>query len=116
MNDLARNNVATFKRVAQCLYRHSATGIYYGLVKRSGKQFRRSLRTTDRKLAERLLADFRQKVSRLSLKRNVSSATFIELAHHWAGSAKAKLKPKSARRIDTSLHKLSPYFGIVTVR
>lgn len=47
----------SFRRVAECLYRHTATGIYYGLVKRSGKQFRKSFKTIDRKLAERQLSD-----------------------------------------------------------
>src|SRR5271155_5819016 len=34
-----------FIKVAECLYRHKSSQIYYGLVKRSGKQFRRSLKT-----------------------------------------------------------------------
>jgi len=33
------------------------TGIYYALVKRGRKQFRRSLKTSDRRLAERRLAE-----------------------------------------------------------
>ena len=44
---------ATFQKVAECLYRHQSSDIYYALVKRSGKQYRRSLQTKDRKLAER---------------------------------------------------------------
>jgi hypothetical protein len=46
----------TLKNVAECLWRHVQSGIYYALFKRKGKQFRRSLRTKDRKLAERKLA------------------------------------------------------------
>ena len=33
-----------FIRVAECLYRRSQSGIYYALVKKGGKQFRRSCR------------------------------------------------------------------------
>ena len=45
---------AQFQKVARCLYRHGASAIYYGWMKRTGKQCRRSLKTTDRKLVERL--------------------------------------------------------------
>jgi len=45
--------------VVECLYRHMSSGTYYGLVKRSGKQYRRLLKTTDRKLAERFPGEFR---------------------------------------------------------
>jgi hypothetical protein len=34
----------SFKEVGQCLYRYSNTGTYYALVKRGGKQFRKSLK------------------------------------------------------------------------
>ena len=60
-----------FRKVAECLYRHAPTGIYYGLVKRGGRQFRKSFKTTDRKLADRTLADFRQKVGRLTRRDNL---------------------------------------------
>jgi hypothetical protein len=52
-----------FHRVGEKLYRLATTGKYYGLIKRQGKQFRRSLKTCktcDRELAERL-RDMRQK-------------------------------------------------------
>jgi len=41
-----------FQKVGQNLYRLESTGGYYALLKRADKQFRRSLRTLDRKLAE----------------------------------------------------------------
>jgi hypothetical protein len=46
-----------FKKVAENLYRHAPSGNYYALLKRGGKQFRRSLKTDDRALANRRLAD-----------------------------------------------------------
>jgi len=42
---------AVFRKVAACLYRHETSGGYYALLKRGGKQFRKSLGTTDRQLA-----------------------------------------------------------------
>ncbi len=41
-----------------CLYRHKLNGNYYGIKKVSGKRKEHSLQTTDRKIAERKLADW----------------------------------------------------------
>jgi hypothetical protein len=45
--------------MAECLYRHESSGTYYALVKRTGKQYRRSPKTKDRKPAERQSANLR---------------------------------------------------------
>ena len=52
-----------FHRVGENLYRLESSGGYYGLVKKGGKQFRRSLDTGDRKLAERRLKGLKDKIS-----------------------------------------------------
>jgi hypothetical protein len=44
-----------FHRVAENLYRLESSGGYYALLKRGDKQFRRSLKTKDCKLADRRL-------------------------------------------------------------
>jgi len=44
-------------------YRLESSNGYYALLKRGGKQFRRSLETKDRKLADRRLNDLRAKLS-----------------------------------------------------
>src|SRR5947207_15302799 len=44
-----------FQKVGPCLYRYR-NGTYYARFKSGGKEIRRSLETTDRKLAERNLA------------------------------------------------------------
>ena len=49
-----------YAKVGECLYRYSATGVYYAWFKRRGKQIRKSLATTDRTLAKRLLADLQR--------------------------------------------------------
>jgi integrase len=49
----------TLEKVGECLYRYSSNGVYYGRLKRPGKEIRRSLKTTDRELAKRRLADLR---------------------------------------------------------
>jgi hypothetical protein len=48
------------------VYRYPNDGIHYARVKRNGKQFRASLKTSDRQLAGRKLADFNTKVGRLA--------------------------------------------------
>ena len=57
-------STASLINVGENLYRvqlpgdrpRKPTGNYYALIKRAGKQFRRCLKTNDRKLAERCLA------------------------------------------------------------
>jgi hypothetical protein len=50
VNRLSRNSIkgddrAEFSKVAEDLYRRTSTGVYYALLKRGGKQFRRLLKT-----------------------------------------------------------------------
>src|SRR5687768_1121148 len=56
-----------YKKVGENLYRHAPSGNYYALLKRGGKQFRRSLKTADRALASRRLGELRQQISNLTL-------------------------------------------------
>jgi hypothetical protein len=72
-----------FRKVAECLYRHESSGIYYALVKRSGKQYRRTLKIKDRKLAERYLSGFREKIGHLSKSAGANKLTFADLAGRW---------------------------------
>lgn len=106
----------TFAKVAECLYRIESSGIYYALVKRHGKQFRRSLKTSDRQLAKRRLADFRQKVTRLSQTKHASALTFDELTDRWLDTIRPKLKESSYQRRVTCVDKLTPFFKGVSVR
>ena len=62
---LATEPKRIFEKVGPCLYRYTATGTYYALVKVKGKQVRRSLETTDRPLAKRKLADFQRDLTRV---------------------------------------------------
>src|SRR2546423_6543412 len=86
----------TLKRVAQGLYRYSTSGVYFAHVRIQGKLFREWLRTTDRQLANRKLADFRAK--KLEVDPKLAKITIAELcdrysetlAHLSASSIKAK--------------------------
>src|SRR5438552_14689712 len=56
-----------FHKVAENLYRLESSGGYYALVKKADKQFRRSLKTKDRKLADRRLKVLKEQIGGLSL-------------------------------------------------
>ena len=90
------NGSGILKRVAQGLYRSTASGVYFAHVRIHGKLFRQSLHTADRQLANRALADFRKK--RLKIDPKLGKLTIEELcdryaetfAHLSASSIKAK--------------------------
>jgi len=49
-----------FQKVGEYLYRYSPNGVYYARIKVDGKEIRQSLGTTDRKLANRNLANLKK--------------------------------------------------------
>lgn len=53
-----------FYRVAECLWRNHR-GVYFALVKLSGKQIKRSLKTNDLELARRKLTTFRKNLDKI---------------------------------------------------
>lgn len=53
-----RDQKGEWIRVAPCLYRYQSSGVYYAVVRRSGKLIRRSLEVSHIEPAKRLLRDF----------------------------------------------------------
>lgn len=104
-----------FVRVSENLYRLESSGGYYALLKRGDKQFRRSLRTKDRKLAERRLAELRQRVGGLAI-GDEGKTTFDELADRWMKVTSHTLKPSSVKRRWDCIKNLTPFFAGLTVR
>ena len=109
------NGKQRFKKVGPNLYRDAA-GRYYLLVKRGGKQFRRSLKTTDAALAKRRLREFQDQAGRLNTDGTNSSIRFNELAERWLAAKRPELKASSAARRATALKALGPYFNGRLVR
>lgn len=107
---------ARFQKVAECLYRHQSSKVYYALVKRSGKQYRQSLKTTDRKVAERKLSDYRGKILGLAKTPGSGKITFSELAKLWVTSVEPGLKPRSLHRLKGLVKHLEKTFGIHPIR
>ena len=104
-----------FHRVAENLYRLETSGGYYALLKRGDKQFRRSLRTKDRKLAERRLTELRGQVGNLTIADD-ARLTFDELGKRWMAATSHALKPSSVTRRALYLKSLAPFFTGMNVR
>jgi integrase len=115
MEAVVHSKSRSMKKVGPNLYR-AASGRYYLLVKRSGKQFRRSLKTKDATLARRRLREFQDKAARLAGSTEDRKITFDELAKRWLASRKAEIKASSYGRRVTAVKGLSPYFKGQLVR
>jgi integrase len=109
------NGKKRFQKVGPNLYR-DATGRYYVFVKRAGKQFRRSLKTSDPALAKRRLREFQNQAARLNPDGTNSSIRFNELGERWLAAKRPELKASSANRRATALKALGPYFNGRLVR
>lgn len=109
MDEVAHRS-SYLKKVGPNLYR-APKGTYYLLVKRGGKQFRRSLRTSDLALAKRRLREFQERVTKLSVEGDNRNLRFEDLANQWLASRKAELKPSSFNRREVALKGLLPYLG-----
>jgi integrase len=104
-----------FHRVAENLYRLEQSGGYYALLKRGDKQFRRSLKTKDRKLAERRLTELRAQVGNLTIGDD-ARLSFEEVAERWMASTAHTIKPSTTRRRQTCIKNLAPFFAGVSIR
>jgi len=69
-----------FQKVSECLYRYS-NRVYYARIKVDGKEIRKSLKTTDRILAKRLLTQFKQEQRQID--RSQGRITLSELCDRY---------------------------------
>lgn len=111
----AKTRNLRFHLVAPNLYRLGDAGKYYALLKRGTKQFRRSLRTKDRKLAERRLAELRAQVGNLTITED-ARLSFKEIAGRWVATTQQGLKPSSITRRETCIKNLVPFFQGLLIR
>jgi integrase len=108
-------NQQDLKRVGECLYRSQSSNIYYALIKRGGKQIKRSLRTTDAALARRKLKELIDQAAALSA-TSANKTTFKETAEMWFKSATLTMKPSSASRQESVVKNLIKHFGPIQTR
>ena len=104
-----------FHKVAENLYRLESSGGYYALLKRGGKQFRRSLKTKDRKLADRHLSALRAKVGCLKMSPE-AKLNFEQAANLWLETNKHALSPGTVKRRKMYIKGLAPSFRNVPIR
>jgi hypothetical protein len=88
---------------------------YYALIKKGGKQFRRSLKTKDRKLAERRLGELKEKVGVLQITED-AHANFKTFADRWLDSRKHKLAESTAEWYGYLIKNLAEFFGGASIR
>jgi integrase len=88
------DKTSAFRKVGPCLYRYK-DGTYYARFKSGGKEIRQSLSTTDRKLAERNLAEKKQQQSQIDPAKN--KMTLAELCDTYSKTVQHQ-KPKTVER------------------
>src|SRR5258707_15750430 len=89
-----QRSTAAFQKVGECLYRYS-NGVYYGRIRVDGKEIKRSLRTTDRVLAKRMLSEFRDEQRQTD--RSQGRITLAELCKRYLLTVQRQ-KPKTVER------------------
>jgi len=83
------------QKVGESLYRYSSNRVYYARIKVSGKEIKRSLRTTDPTLARRNLAALKDE--RRQIDRSQGRITLGELADRYLETVLHQ-KPKTVER------------------
>ena len=115
MQDQASESKPEFRNVGENLYRRESSGVYYALVKRAGKQFRRSLKTTDPKFAHRRLNELRDDVAAL-VSHDAHTVTVETVAERWLAATSHTVKESTQTRRSTCLKALKPFFAGLTLR
>ena len=103
-----RTRQSAFQKVGECLYRYSSNGVYYARFESSGKEIRRSLRTTDR--ASGIL---RWTSPTFSKSLDIDKSTSIELRNSRPCANTNAFPPLRTRR---SIRKSSANIAIMTKR
>jgi integrase len=88
-------NKSAFQKVGECLYRYSSNGVYYARFESSGKEIRRSLRTTDRASAQRALAWLKQEREQIDPAQG--KLTLAELCDRYSATIQHQA-PKTIQR------------------
>jgi integrase len=108
------NQSNSLRKVGECLYRNRH-GVYFAWFSVRGKQLKRSLKTSDKELARRRLAELRKIAARLhgSEDRNLR---FEEVVRSWLESIEGGVKPSTYRRRVVCINQLMPFFKAIPMR
>jgi hypothetical protein len=86
---------SAFRKVGECLYRYSSSGVYYARFESGGKEIRRSLRTMDRASAQRALAWLKQEREQIDPAQG--KLTIGEVCDRYSATIQHQ-KPKTVER------------------
>ena len=116
MSKIVRKNDQSnpLRKVGECLYRNGH-GVYFAWFSVRGKQLKRSLKTSDKELARRRLAELRKVATRLhgSEDRNLR---FEEVVRSWLESIEGGVKSSTYRRRVVCINQLMPFFKTIPMR
>src|SRR5438876_4017957 len=104
MRALLKSKFGMFQKVGECLYRYSSNGVYYGRIRVDGKEIKRSLETTDRALAKRRLAQFKDEQRQID--RSQGRLTLAELCDRYLKTIQHQ-KPKTIERKTFIVHRIN---------
>jgi integrase len=98
---------SAFQKVGECLYRYSSNGVYYARFESSGKEIRRSLRTTDRASAQRALAWLKQEREQIDPAQG--KLTLGELCDRYSATIQHQA-PKTVQRKLFIVHRVKSHW------
>jgi hypothetical protein len=98
----------SYRHVGENLYRRESSDVYYALIKKGGKQFRRSLKTKDLGLARRRLSEL--------VSHDAGALTFKIVADRWMASFRHTIKESTAKRCQACIEALAPIFTGLSLR
>jgi Phage integrase, N-terminal SAM-like domain len=116
MSKIVRKNDQSnpLRKVGECLYRNRH-GVYFAWFSIRGKQLKRSLKTSDKELARRRLAELRKVATRLHGLED-RNLRFEEVVRAWLESIQGGLKPSTYRRRVVCINQLMPFFKTIAMR
>src|SRR5437773_8737434 len=104
----------SLRKVGECLYRNRH-GVYFAWFSIRGKQLKRSLKTSDKELARRRLAELRKVAARLHGLED-RNLRFEEVVRAWLESIRGGLKPSTYRRRVVCINQLMAFFKTIPIR
>ena len=104
----------SLRKVGECLYRNRH-GVYFAWFSVRGKQLKRSLRTSDKELARRRLAELRKVAARLHGLED-RNLRFEEVVRAWLESIEGGLKPSTYSRRVVCINQLMAFFKTIPIR
>jgi hypothetical protein len=109
------DSAGVWQYAGENLRRLKSSGVYYLFVKRNGKQISRSLKTTDKPLAKRRLANLLRDFARL-MPTEAADLSFEQMAARWLETTRHTIKASSHDRRQRCVRAVAPFLSGIPVR